>query len=233
MTAELARALIRYAVETDLEKKSAKRSVRKMRLILGNDCSGSVAASDGWPDCFVTFWMLIKKPRGGKEIILREAKGVVLAHILGGGYGNIGGSTVQTIANVQTTATSMMSASDTASMLSGGARKKKVTSIYNQLDEAWRAGVWDSAVNTRQEFSIGLDYMIVGGAAALMGTRRIRMQMWYAADKSNLLSLMGAAERKGRWSEASRKHVRDLCVRAAYLCDPDSNAIHKVAPKYG
>lgn len=235
MTPDLVKALIRYCIEDLLGTSAARRASKRMQVLLSNDSSGPLPAQGGWPPCFVTYWILVKAPKSPAAIVLREVRGVVLAHATGGSYGNLPIPLIGKIASIQTTASTFAGAGNVVSAATPGGRAQMVGGIVGQLNEAWASGTWASACESRQAFSLGMDHMLAGGSAAIVseGVDDYFIQFRVMADRQHLISQMSASERKGRFDDRSRLHVRDNCTQHAFRVSLRENTIRQVEPRFG
>lgn len=248
MTPALAAGIVRFIVASQLKERAreaghgkvwrklhgmTRKELTKKRVLMGNDNAGPVPASDGHDECYVGFWCLLNKPTTSKDVIIREAKGVVLAHLgaqAGGAMGRAGGA----VAQINEVRSGLSGGGDAAKIgaaaVSKDVRAQIANGIYNQLNEAWRAGIWDCVAGTRNEFAFALDEAMTGGACCFSGPQnnlKIGMRMW--PDKRDLVSFMGYAEQKGLNSLAARKYVRDLCTETVWSYSARNQALTQMA----
>ena len=183
MSPDLAIAVIRDTLERETTSRTVRRSVRRNRMIVSNDTSGPAPTDDAQPACVVCCWILIKTPASGRQILLKEAKGLVLAHLANGTRMDFpsqlpsGAVTSQmtSIAQAHVNGTGMQENAESAMNFAPGPRAKAVDGLHAKLDEAWRAGAWDAACGTRHGFAIGLDDMIAAVGRGGAGGRRSRL----------------------------------------------------------
>lgn len=249
VTPELAAGIIRFIIANEMKQRLKSQghgklwrrihglsvsAINKKKVILSNDNGGFVPASDGWDDSFVCFWVIINKPTTTRDIIIKEAKGVVMAH-LGGAFGSMAsagqfGSTVQQINQVKTNVGNAKKAGGMAvSTFSSEARSTVSSGIYNQLNSAWRAGMWEGALGTRSEFAFALGEGLTHGACAISGTSdNLTISLGYWPEKQTFMSLMATAERKGLNTNAARKYVRSLCTQSSWSYGSDTQSLEKL-----
>lgn len=103
---------------------------------------------------YTFWWLLINKPASPKAIIMQEAKGVLMAHF-GGQLASVGGNVLGKAHEIHSM----------ASTLSSKGLKKLVGGVFDQLDNAYRAGVYATAKGTKNEFTIGMAHFLLGGCA--------------------------------------------------------------------
>lgn len=243
MTPELAAGLIRYIVAREYVREAKRdnlkitrlltgqtmRNMSRKRVILSNHCSGAVANGQGGQD-WVCFWVMINKPATTKDIIIKEAKNVALAHIQGGMGGGLSaagaGSAVLQINQAYGQARSAQTAAGLARAATSSENSKMVDDIYGQLDQAWRAGVWSTVKGTNNEFSFALQEGLIFGCAAFRprpSGMKITMRMWET--RQQLIHYMEEAERKGRWSEAGRQYARGLSEDEFWRYNSNTHAL--------
>ena len=171
-------------------------SLGRKKVLISND-----QYDEGPCTCF---WAFINRPKSANDILLREAKGIVMAHLTGP-ISAQGGTIVSS-------AVEQYGQCDTLSSNSS------VSGVSSQLGEAWKAGVWSSVKGTKQEFSIGLGYYLIGGVAAFVedepGVIKVGIRTW---DKKDFISFMGHAERKGRNTSSSIAYTRSLANDRFYV----------------
>lgn len=182
--------------------------LRNKKLLIANDQYDE--------DPCTCFWVLINKPKSANDIILQETKGVLMAHFGGSVAGAMGSS----VSSAYEAYGQIGDAAKAGSMASGGLASE----VSNRWSEAYKAGVWSSAKGTAQEFSIGLDYFIIGGVAAFVEdtprVTKVALQVW--SSRRELVSWMGHAERKGRNTSGSIAYARSLANQAYYTLGADS-----------
>lgn len=215
MPPEVAAAVIRYVVHRHGKKTisfgkrvmmgiTAPQIERKKVLI-----SSDILSDD---DPFVGWWTLINQPAGKNDILLQELKGVILAHVDPGG--RLASAMGGPVASLHA-ANSRVGQMQTVGAMADGSM---AASIYNRWNDAWKAGVWSSAVGGRQEFSIGMDYYLLGGcctmAADATGKISGGVRLW--GDKSEMIQWMGIAEKQGRGGPAV-KYTKTLCDNSSAL----------------
>jgi len=175
-------------------------SLSHKKVIISND-----QYDEGPCTCF---WAMINKPKSANDILLREAGGIIMAHITGP-LAAQGGSVVSS-------AVDMYGQCDTL------ASNSSASGITAQFDEAWRAGVWSSVKGTKNEFAIGMDYYLIGGVAAFVedepGVLKVGIRCW---DKNDFMSYLGHAERKGINSSSSIAYTRGLASQTFYILRDD------------
>ena len=231
MTPALAAATIRFIIAKQMVRNAkaeghgklwrfthgmTMRNLTHKKVLLSNDNAGVVPEADGRSDAWVCFWILLNKPTTSKDIIIREGKNVVLAHVSGlQGSMTSGGQIGQIVQQYNEVSGAISDLKGTAeigaTVASERVRSKVASGIYSQLNEAWRAGVWDTVIGTRQEFSFGLGEALLYGACAFIGPLEnltIQLRTW--GDKRQFMSLMAEAERKGINTAAAYKYVYGL-----------------------
>lgn len=171
-------------------------SLSHKKVIISNDHYG-----EGPCTCF---WAFINKPKSANDILLKETKGIILAHVTGP-ISAQGGTVVSG-------ATDIYGQFDTIGSNSNS------TAILSQLNEAWKAGVWSSVKGTKHEFAIGLSDYLIGGVAAFVedepGVIKVGIRTW---NKDNFIKFMGHAERKGRTTPDSINYSRSLANDKFYI----------------
>lgn len=149
--APLIRHIIAYKV-TPLTNWHGSHYLKHKKVIIANDAYAENPCS--------CWWIIIKKPASPGDIILKELKGVILTH-LGGHIASAGGDVFGQAHEIHGHASKL----SRGSVVSKSARQKAAGGMANQLDQAWRSGTWDKAKGTQNEFGVGMDYFIAGGAA--------------------------------------------------------------------
>ena len=230
MTPELATGIIRYVVAKTVVRAAKKEHGKLWRVVHGitmanfsdkkvivsADNAGPVANGNGQED-WVCFWIMLNKPTTGNDIIIREGKKVVMAHLKMGmnstGVGGGGSTIVSQVKEIQGQAKKGAKVMNMVKgAVNGDYANEVAMGIYDKLNEGWRAGVWDTVMGTRQEFSFGVQEALIGGCAAFSPNSngmQVSINSW--DDKKHLMSFMGYAERKGLNSPAARKYVLELC----------------------
>jgi hypothetical protein len=185
-------ATLRF-ITAELAYRNATRDslVGKVLLSRDNFYGKKVIISNDWYDenPGTCWWAVINKPKGSNEIILKAVKGSVLA-IAQGGMANVTGGVVRNVLEAYDKA-------ETVKATATGVTGKLADEMYNQFDEAWKAGTWSAAKGTAQEFAIGLGYYIIGGPAAFARTRKGDLVVSFNCyeSKNDFLNFMGSVER--------------------------------------
>jgi len=163
-----------------------KSKIGKKRIIFGND---------GYREHpFAGWWIMINQPADTKRVLLKELAKIILAHADPTGHAAeaIGGG-VATVHSAHSTAGDLQ----TVQSMGDGSM---ASSIAEQWDGAWKAGVWSSVKGTSNEFAIGFDYFLTGGYCTMSepdadGVVVGRCMMWN--DKDLMTLNMSIAEREG------------------------------------
>ncbi len=204
ITAITAAPLIQYIIAYKLVNKTNWRGshfLKNKKVLIGNDHYAEDPCS--------CWWIMINKPKTANDIILQEAKGILMAHLTGPLAGACGG-VVKSVHSVHSTCGNINKAGGMARMaVSKDARSKYAGGIANKLDEAWQAGVWSSVVGTKNEFAIALGHMIFGGAAYFeQKGDDVTIHLRAYDDKKDVVSFMGYAERLG--SAGGIEYTREI-----------------------
>lgn len=154
ITAATAAPLIRHIVAYHIMPVTnwhGSHIVKNKKVLIANDVYADSPCS--------CWWIIINKPVSPRDIMLKEVRGVLLAHL---------GAQVAIVDNLKTGPFKAL-ADDTSrrSIFSKKGRHNIANGMFNQLDQAVRSGAYAVAKHTAQEFSLGLDkaYFIAGGAA--------------------------------------------------------------------
>lgn len=218
-----AASILRYiAIKQVIRNAKADGTGKLKRALLGLTESGLrnkrvLISNDQYDENPCTcFWALINRPKTANDIILQEAKGVLMAHF----GGSVAGAMGTSVSSAYEAYGTIGDAAKAGSMASGGLAGE----INDRWSAAYKAGVWSSAKGTAQEFSIGLDYYLIGGVAAFVEdtprVTKVAMRVWPA--KRDLISFMGHAEREGRNTTGSIAYTRSIANQAYYTLGADS-----------
>lgn len=173
-------ALTRWQMGMTLDR------VKKKKVIFGNDCYRESP--------FAAWWILINKPATANRVLLRELKGVILAHV--NPVGHITGAIGGPIASAHSAVGTASDVSTVGSMLDGSL----ADATYSRWADAWKAGTWSAAKGTRQEFAIGLGYFLLGGYCTIAEPDEDGMVVGRTSiynDKDHMMLNMAIAEREG------------------------------------
>lgn len=193
----------------------------KKRILISNDFYSE--------DPFTCWWVFLDKPTTSNDIIIKEVKGILMAHAIGP-LANAMGGQVRSIHEAYSQLSDVHKAIGVGKQLVSP--NALANSTYNELNDAWKAGVWSAAKGTRQEFSLGLDQMLLGGCAHIGevgGGIEINLGVWN--NKKDVISYMGYAESKGRFSEEGRSYTRKLCNQLHYRYDSKSGTLVESEPE--
>lgn len=248
MNPDVAAGIIRFIIAKQLVR-DAKQSQNKLsrfmsgmtmhhlnkkKVFLSRDNAGIAPGDGNHPEAFVTWFVLINKPTTSKDIIIEQGKGVALALVTGGigaaaGQGLMG-TQMQQISQVNSVVGDAKGAGGVVSMLSPKHRASYANAMYGKLNTAWRAGMWSAfGEDTRVNFSLAIDEMIIGGVAAFSGgidDCTISMNMWN--EKAQLISFMSSAEQKGRDSDEARKYMRSIAHQLVWKYSADNQSLVKI-----
>lgn len=208
MNSAFAAAIVRLIVHR--RSKDAGHSGMK-RVMMGTTQSQldrkKVLFSDQFfsEDPFCGWWVLLDKPAGSNDIILKELAGVVMAHV--DPAGQIAGAIGGPVASVHAAYGTAGQAQTVGSMADGS----MASAIHDRWNDAWKAGVWSAAKGTSNEFSIALDYLIMGGFVTMDvgidGSITGRCNLYTSSDR--MMNAMGQAERKGLGA-SGLKYCREM-----------------------
>lgn len=230
MSPDIAGALVRYVVATDIEQKAIKAgdgwltrkftgmnkaALQKKRMVLSSEQRGVVPASDGWPETFVFFWLLSSREEDkNTSIVLNQAKGAVLATVKAGAEiaagSGVMGTTVMALHNAHSFASGVAGSAPQTSGIGRGMMDKRVQSAFAKMEAAVDNAAYGAVKGTENEWCIAIKSMMVCGVAAIAGDpRHTSLFIRRCNDVAHLESLMRTSYRHGLNTLEGRKYVRN------------------------
>lgn len=229
MSPDIAGALVRYIVATDIEQKSIqagdgwlrrkftgmnKAALQKKRIVLSRDQRGVVPASDGWPETFVFFWLLSSREDKETSIVLEQAKGAVLATVQAG-VGAVAGSgvmgtTVMQLHNAYSFASDVTGNVPQTTGFGSGMMDQRARAMIGKMEAAVDNAAYNAVKGTENEWCIAIKSMMLCGVAAISGDpRHTTIFLRKCRDAQHLQTLMTTSYRYGLNSVDGRRYVRN------------------------